>query len=173
MQFLVFALASGVLPIVTVSATTISVGVGNSTGGLVFEPTNVTAAVGDVIGFLFTTGNHSVVQSTFADPCTPKKLGTSVNSGYFNNSPEVTQWNMKVVDISAPMWFYCQQTIPVNHCQAGMVFAVNPTSDQIFVAFQQAAMASGSSGSATDSSGSSSTTFISNIATTTGSTLIS
>ncbi|KAF8990457.1 hypothetical protein BDQ17DRAFT_1288004, partial [Cyathus striatus] len=125
MQFLVFALASGALPIVAVSATTIVVDVGGPNGGLVFEPTNVTAAVGDVIAFLFTVGNYSVAQSTFANPCTPR-FGTSLNSGYSNYSGEAPEWDVKVVDISAPMWFYCQQTIPVNHCHVGMVFAVNP-----------------------------------------------
>ncbi|KAF8988550.1 hypothetical protein BDQ17DRAFT_1414606 [Cyathus striatus] len=146
---------------VSAFAAELTICLGDSEGGLVFEPTKVTAAVDDLIAFIFITGNHSVVQSTFVDPCIP--LATGAYSGYIDNPG--ARWSVVVVDISAPMWFYCQQTIPVNHCQAGMVFAVNPTSDQTFVAFQQAAMASDFSSSATDSSGSSSTT--------TGSTLIS
>jgi plastocyanin len=44
-------------------------------GGLVFNPSNISAAIGDTVTFEFHPKAHSVTQSTFADPCTFKDGG--------------------------------------------------------------------------------------------------
>ena len=53
-------------------------------------------------------------------------------------------FNYTVAD-GKPVWFYCATGA---HCKAGMVFAVNPTADQTFAAFQAAAKGESSSASA-------------------------
>jgi hypothetical protein len=130
---------------VVVSAVDIPVTVGDG-GALVFNPTSVTAAVGDTISFQFRAKNHTVTQSTFASPCTLKSEG--IDSGFqavAAGATEFPSWSITIDDISTPLWFYCKQKSPANHCQAGMVFAVNPTTDQSFDAFLAAAKASSSS----------------------------
>jgi plastocyanin len=42
-----------------------------SGGSLTYNPNTLTAAVGDKVNFHFFPLNHSVVQSTFSEPCTP------------------------------------------------------------------------------------------------------
>ena len=64
-----------------------------------------------------------------------------------------------MTNASAPLWFYCRQTGYVidleaknsalndpycSHCEAGMVFAINPTTAMSFNAFQAAAKNSSS-----------------------------
>ncbi|KAJ8093779.1 hypothetical protein PM082_009639 [Marasmius tenuissimus] len=80
--------------------------------------------------------NHSVIQSTFDDPCTPKQDG--LNSGFqaITQSPKV--WSITVKETS-PTWFYCSQVVPASHCQNGMVFAVNPSQEETFDTFQNKA----------------------------------
>jgi len=129
----VFAIASAALA----CAADIRVIVGD--GGLVFNPSSVVAAVGDNINFEFRAKNHSVTQSTFADPCslmtTPK---TGVDSGFQPVSATATEfpsWGITIDDASTPLWFFCAQTQPANHCNAGMVFAINPTAEKSFDAY--------------------------------------
>jgi len=111
---------------------------------LVFNPTNLTGvANNDIVNFQFVTKNHSVTQSTFAAPCT----AAGVSSGFQDVSnpagPTFPTWSITVENASAPLWFFCAQTTTNStHCQAGMVFAINPTAAKNFTAFQQAAIAS-------------------------------
>lgn len=56
----------------------ISVKVGS--GGLVFNPSNITAAKGDTVEFTFYPKNHSVAQSTFDKPC--QALDKGIFSGF-------------------------------------------------------------------------------------------
>ncbi|KAK0218763.1 hypothetical protein IW262DRAFT_1274203, partial [Armillaria fumosa] len=110
--------------------TTIQVG-GTATepGGIFqFNPANVTASEGDVITFEFSgaPGNHSITQSSLANPCTP--LSGGFDSGWvFISGPEtpVPQWNLTVTNASSPIWFYCKQLVPSPHCKAGMIGAIN------------------------------------------------
>jgi len=120
------------------TAATIDVIVGMG-GGLNFTPPAISALVGDKIQFTFVAKNHTVTQSTFATPCANMTGG--VDSGFqgpgTNTSPtSFTQWSFTVT-ATTPLWFYCRQA---NHCQQGMVFAVNPTAEKSFSAFQQMAM---------------------------------
>jgi len=126
--------------------------------GLNFNPTTVTAAQGDNVIFEFRAKNHTVTQSSFAQPCTSLQTpaGPGVDSGYQPVAAGATsfpQWSITVDNATAPLWFYCKQG---THCQAGMVFAINPTAEKTFEAFQTAAKASGSTG-ASSAGGASST----------------
>ncbi|PBK74984.1 Cupredoxin [Armillaria solidipes] len=118
------------------SAANITVKVGENSG-LTFDPTSVTAAVGDVVQFEFLAKNHTVTQSTFAVPCEKMTTPTEgVDSGYVpvaNGTTAFPTWSFTVNNASAPLWFYCAQT---GHCAKGMVFAINPTANKSFAAFQ-------------------------------------
>lgn len=155
-----FSLAAALLTsVVSVLAADHLVLVGdNST--LTFSPSSVQAAQGDSVIFEFRSKNHSVTQSTFANPCslmtTPK---TGVDSGFqatSNTTTTFAQWKITIDNATAPLWFFCAQTNPKNHCQAGMVFAVNPTADKSFNAYLQNAMNSANSTAPGASTGSSS-----------------
>lgn len=65
---------------------------------LLFFPESITAAQGDVVKFVFMQKNHTVTQSTFADPC--KKMEGGLDSGFIANpegksGPEF-EWEMTV-----------------------------------------------------------------------------
>jgi plastocyanin len=92
---------------------------------LSFTPNAVTAAVGDVVQFQFSTGNHTVTQSTETFPCQPIQVSGAVSSGHLPfvaTSGQVSTFSMPVTS-TAPMFIYCA-TGP--HCQLGMVMIVNP-----------------------------------------------
>ncbi|EDR14230.1 uncharacterized protein LACBIDRAFT_292201 [Laccaria bicolor S238N-H82] len=137
-----FALPA-LIPAASAAIFQVKVGANNM---LAFDPPSVTAAAGDTIAFVFQSKNHTVTQSTFADPCsvmTTPKLGLS--SGFqavLANAIQFPSWSFTLEDDRTPLWFYCAQDTPVNHCHAGMVFAVNPTADKTFGAFLAAAKAS-------------------------------
>jgi len=116
------------------------------TGKLYFSPPSIAASPRDQVVFEFQQKNHSVIQSSFADPCRPINAGNAsappgFNSGYFPVDPDTTSgfptWTLTVND-TAPIWVYCGQTAPSSHCGAGMVFAINAvdTSARNFTAFQ-------------------------------------
>lgn len=110
--------------------------------GLTFEPNQITAVVGDVVNFEFHPKNHTVSQSTFAQPCTYKAGG--VDSGFAPVAADATEfpvWTIKVTDL-APTWFFCAQGA---HCTSGMVFAinVNTSSPNTFDAYMANAKAAG------------------------------
>jgi len=109
---------------------------------LIFNPTSITIQNGDSVSFQFQGKNHSVTQSSFMNPCT--KMANGTDSGFMfvpPNSTSLPQWTITINNASAPLWFFCAQTTPISHCEQGMVFAINPTPDQTFDAFQAAAKA--------------------------------
>ncbi|KAK3935940.1 hypothetical protein QBC46DRAFT_396249 [Diplogelasinospora grovesii] len=114
----------------------IDVGLG---GNLTFSPNNVTNALPrTVVEFSFNPKNHSVVQSSFSDPCHP--LANGFSSGFIPTevSPSGVLFDIVVQD-TKPIWFYCAQTAK-THCQAGMVGSINaPTSGNTLDAFIQLA----------------------------------
>lgn len=131
-SFAALALSSALVA----SATDINVLVGDG-GQLAFNPTNVQAQVGDTVRFEFRAKNHSVTQSTFATPCA--KSANGIDSGFFliaDGATEHPSWSFTVDNATAPLWFFCGQTNPVNHCQMGMVFAVNAPPDKNFDMYQ-------------------------------------
>ncbi|KAF7345793.1 hypothetical protein MVEN_01600000 [Mycena venus] len=138
-----FALAT-LAAVCSVQADNILIQVG-ANNALTFSPSNITAKVGDTIAFQFQSKNHSITQSSFASPCV--KSGV-VDSGFQFVTPgqaQLPQYSFNVTDLN-PLWFFCAQTNPANHCNAGMVFSVNAneTSPKTFAAFQ--ALAMGNSG---------------------------
>lgn len=125
-------------------------------GGLTFTPNSITVKDGDSVTFNFMAKNHSVTQSTFAKPCerqTTPQLG--VDSGFQAippaglNGAAPPQWKITITNATAPLWFFCAQTTPANHCQAGMVFAINATPEKSFEAYLANAKGGAPAGGAT------------------------
>ncbi|KAH9906322.1 hypothetical protein F4778DRAFT_642641 [Xylariomycetidae sp. FL2044] len=111
-----------------------------------FVPNSVTAAVGDIIQFQFSNGNHTVTQSAADAACQPLQatVATAIHSGhipYEDGATEVGTFNMPVTSADT-MFLYCA-TGP--HCQEGQVMIVNPTDDQQILDYAALAAASGSS----------------------------
>jgi hypothetical protein len=158
MRFSSIALLTAAASLASAANFTVLVGDG---GALTFNPTTVTVAAGDTINFEFRAKNHSATQSTFANPCALQTTPTTgVNSGFqfvAAGSTSFPTWSITVQNASAPLWFFCAQTNPANHCHAGMVFAVNPTAEKTFAAFQAAAEVAGGSSTGTSSGSSTST----------------
>jgi len=134
-----FALSAllGFMTALPVKSANIQVTVGGPGGVVAYNPSNVTANVGDTVTFIFQQKNHTATQSTFASPCTPATGG--FDTGFVpvsdnNTSGPFQQAQFTVTDTN-PVWVYCRQT---GHCQKGMVFAINPGDK--FAAFQAAAM---------------------------------
>ncbi|KAI0692992.1 Cupredoxin [Cerioporus squamosus] len=126
-------------------------------GALAFSPDNLTANVGDTVTFRFASKNHTVTQSSFANPCTP--LGESsanglagFDSGFMPvaaDASDLPEFTITVND-TAPIWVYCKQTNPASHCKQGMVLAINaPATGNTFDAFLANAKGTASAASAT------------------------
>jgi len=125
--------------------------VGGTSGGnpqLFFSPDHIIANPRDTVVFQFQQKNHSVTQSSFADPCRRLNANNAsaplgFSSGFHFVDTNVTDfptWNLTVNDTN-PVWAYCGQLAPKSHCGAGMVFAINAvdTSARNFTAFQNVA----------------------------------
>jgi hypothetical protein len=96
--------------------------------GLTYTPPFITANPGDFVQLKFFSKNHTFVQSSFQDPCTP--LDGGIFAGFkpsnitANTTGLVTFQTVTFPVITPdPMWFYCAQG---DHCQSGMTFAINP-----------------------------------------------
>ncbi|KAI0599864.1 hypothetical protein F4775DRAFT_97497 [Biscogniauxia sp. FL1348] len=116
----------------------------------VFVPNTVTAAVGDIIQFQFSNGNHTVTQSAPETPCQPLQatVATAIHSGHIpfqDGQTTVGTFNMPVTSADT-MFLYCA-TGP--HCQEGQVMVVNPTNDQQILDYANLAAASGQSADGT------------------------
>ncbi|TVY21047.1 putative GPI-anchored cupredoxin [Lachnellula arida] len=114
------------------SAATIKVSVGQN--GLTYTPNDITANVGDSVEFDFFPKNHTVTQSSFADPCHP--LAGGFFSGFVPTIATTlgSTFTITVKD-TKPVWIYCSQT-EGSHCQAGMVAAINaPKTGNTLAAF--------------------------------------
>jgi len=115
------------------SAATMKVTVGQG-GTLAFNPSEVKAAVGDVVEFDFAAGgNHSVVMGDFANACQPAKTG-GFFSGYMTNANTFSI----TVTTTDPIPFYCSQTLP-PHCPFGMVGVINPSGSNTQASFATSA----------------------------------
>lgn len=124
-------------------------------GGLAFNPSSLTAPVGDTVQFQFVAKNHSVTQSTFDNPCVFKDQG--VDSGFLKvdaNATEIPSWSFQI-DSTDALWFFCAQIVNgTSHCQNGMVFALNPTAEKSFDTYKAKAMNNAAEGGAAGASGS-------------------
>jgi hypothetical protein len=114
---------------------------------LVFDPPHIAALPRDTVVFEFRQKNHTVTQSSFADPC--RKLSTNGVVGFDSDfipvaadATEFPTWSM-VVNDTAPIWAYCRQPNPQSHCGSGMVFAINSDEqgERNYAAFQGVAQA--------------------------------
>ena len=109
--------------------------------GLTYTPPFITANPGDEVQLLFFAKNHTLVQASFQDPCTP--LVNGIFAGF--QPTDVTADDTGLVsfrsvsfqvDTASPLWFYCAQA---DHCQKGMTFAINPPPGSVEIFDQRAA----------------------------------
>lgn len=102
--------------------------VGNANGTLAYSPNNVKANVGDMVQFQFAPNNHTVTQSTFAQPCQPIAMNMPGTTGFYSGfmpvsaSSTTTPTYTIMVNNTTPIWLYCSQG---KHCQNGMVMVIN------------------------------------------------
>ncbi|KAG7092794.1 hypothetical protein E1B28_009113 [Marasmius oreades] len=94
-------------------------------GKLGFEPSNISASLGDTVVFEFHPKAHGVTQSSFSKPCEP--LSNGFASGFKPVTSEDADKPIFTIAVNdtAPIWAYCPQTNPKSHCGEGMVFSVN------------------------------------------------
>ncbi|KAI3398770.1 hypothetical protein diail_8637 [Diaporthe ilicicola] len=114
--------------------------------GLVYTPSSITAAVGDMVVFTFMSANHTATQSAFATPC--EALAGGMDSGFqpnANNSVNPPPQVAMQVMVDTPLWFYCKQK---GHCGKGMTFSINPTATKTQAMFQSMAIAQNGTGAA-------------------------
>ncbi|KAI9781713.1 MAG: hypothetical protein M1835_004244 [Candelina submexicana] len=97
-----------------------------------------------IIHFDFRALNHTLTESSFANPC--KKLdGTDIDTN-FQNANKADIQNARAIDINitsdGPRYFYCKQAngTPKGHCSNGMVFDINIDSNKL-TQFQNNAVA--------------------------------
>ncbi|KAI2614121.1 uncharacterized protein GGS25DRAFT_470393 [Hypoxylon fragiforme] len=104
-------------------------------GKLMFNPNNVTELVGTILEFSYNPANHSIVQSSFDQPCQPLASGFAAPFAPTQQTPSGVTFEVAVAD-DKPIWFYCAQTAK-THCQAGMVGSINAPADgnKTFAAF--------------------------------------
>jgi plastocyanin len=108
------------------AAKTHYVDVGIFEGKVQFVPDSVDAEIGDIVLYNFLAKSHSVTQSNFNTPCT---FNGGFDTGLNQPNPE-NQTDLFLIPFTVstktPLWFYCKQPGPPNHCGQGMVFGINP-----------------------------------------------
>ncbi|KAF8890689.1 hypothetical protein BD779DRAFT_242935 [Infundibulicybe gibba] len=125
------------LPVTFAAEYLVGVGKDETTGkkGKGFDPSVIHPVPGDVISFEFRSGAHSVVQSTFENPC--------IGNGGFNSGVKTVSDDLDVdaaglptvkllINDTQPIWFFDEAG---GLCYKGAVLAVNPTSTQTAAAF--------------------------------------
>ncbi|PAV24380.1 hypothetical protein PNOK_0144800 [Pyrrhoderma noxium] len=116
-------------------------------GTFTFNPANVSAPNGTIVTFFFPNAGlqHSVTQSSFANPCTPLAANetTGAPAGFSSGFQENTQFSINITNDQIPIWFHCAMPL---HCGMGMVGSINAneSSPNNFTAFKAAALAIGS-----------------------------
>jgi len=143
------ALSLGLAFLPLVASTVYNVNVSDTSGDLTFNPEAIAAQPGDQVVFQFFPKNHTVTQSSFADPCGFKEGG--FDSGFMPVAANATgahpTYTLTVNDTN-PVWVYCRQAANTanSHCGKGMVFAVNCGADgapNSFSNFKASALAIG------------------------------
>ncbi|KAI0062460.1 Le.flp1-like protein [Artomyces pyxidatus] len=126
-SFVVFLLVSAWM--VAAKDIIITVG-GNSSGDgtTTFQPQRVVAELGDNVIFNFTQGNHSAVESTFAQPCVPAHVANISLNGFDSGFHDITNGTppaiqpvpILVQNVNQTMWFF-----DYNTCGEGGVGVIN------------------------------------------------
>jgi plastocyanin len=157
-MFTFLSLGLVLLPFVFAVVHDVTVG---AAGELRYNPEAISAQPGDQVVFHFYPKNHTVSQSSFANPCGKAEGGFSsgfqpVPANQTDNFPTFTI----AINDTQPVWVYCGQAAgtPASHCGQGMVFAVNCGADgssNSFTNFQNAALAIGASLSSAAATGAS------------------
>ncbi|PMD49539.1 uncharacterized protein K444DRAFT_648821 [Hyaloscypha bicolor E] len=128
----------------TTKSKIIAITVGSPTvnKSLVFVPADVKANPGDILQFQFSQINHTVTQSTFAEPCQPIQASDPTAAGIHSGFVPVTAGASTVTTFDVPVndtksiFIYCAQG---PHCQLGMVMAVNANGNETLAAYKSAA----------------------------------
>jgi plastocyanin len=128
-------LAAAVAPALAANITVIVGTAEDGSPATVFRPNQITANVGDFVQFQFRGGNHTVTQSSFAQPCT-QQFNTATNQPGFTSpfipfnaqSGNIGVYTLEITQTTSPIWFFCART---GHCNGGMVGAINaPTTGE-------------------------------------------
>jgi len=105
-------------------------------GTLTIQPNNFSASPGDIVSFFFVTPiKHSVTEGLFDPPCQHNPKPGAIDSKiHVATKGKPFVFNYTVVD-TKPRWIYCDVE---NHCQLGMVAAINPptTGNETFDAYK-------------------------------------
>ncbi|KAG9776555.1 hypothetical protein KCU88_g4818, partial [Aureobasidium melanogenum] len=109
------------------------VSVADANGSLKYFPNQIEAPVGSIVQFQFHPKNHTITESSFAEPCKPiaSNLTSStrpgIKSGFVpvTGTEEFTPVYNVLINDTKPIWIYCGQT---NHCQKGMAMVINQNS---------------------------------------------
>ncbi|KAI9773897.1 MAG: hypothetical protein M1840_006123 [Geoglossum simile] len=115
--------------------------VGN--GGTKFTPDTLNVIVGEHVEFRFSPQNHSVVQSSFEEPCVPKDQGVFSGFQPVQSGVGTQGWTLRINDTSS-IWLYCSQG---KHCQNGMSMVINPIPNKNNIAAYKLASANTTSSS--------------------------
>lgn len=96
---------------------------------LTYEPSDLTAAVGDMVQFQFFGGNHTATQSTFDKPCQPVSQNSNITGFHSGFIPAAASEAMGMravysvmINNTNPLWIYCAQG---RHCEMGMAMVIN------------------------------------------------
>ncbi|RMJ04818.1 hypothetical protein BHE90_010602 [Fusarium euwallaceae] len=119
-----------------------------------FVPNLIRAAVGDVIQFQFSSGNHTVTQSAEDAPCQPLQatVAGAIHSGHIpfeSGQTTVGTFNLPLTSTD-PIYLYCA-TGP--HCQNGQVMAINPPNEASLVNYSKLSAAAAANVDGTEVSG--------------------
>ncbi|KAF9039948.1 hypothetical protein BJ165DRAFT_1613598 [Panaeolus papilionaceus] len=97
--------------------------------GSFFDPSITSAQVNDTVTFLFQGDVHTVTQSSFDTPCVALPggfnsgaMGVGANLSSLN---PIASWTLTITNSSAPIYFFCEISRPMSHCNSGMVGAIN------------------------------------------------
>ncbi|KID88507.1 extracellular serine-rich protein [Metarhizium guizhouense ARSEF 977] len=107
-------------------------------GGLRFDPDNVVAEIGDIVEWHFLPQNHSLAQSSFAEPCKPLADGTGFFPGFDFATSQGQARNVFQLQVKdkKTIWYYCPQQ-KGNHCQQGMAGVINQNFDNPNLSLQK------------------------------------
>lgn len=102
----------------------------NNKTGLMYWPEKITAKPGSMVQFQFWTGNHTVTQSNFDNPCVPiSSINSSIPGVFSSFMPAAAGEAMGQIPVftvmindTKPLWMYCSQG---SHCASGMAMVIN------------------------------------------------